>query len=169
MPGPTEKDSDTDMGDISITQRLRESTFFRELPVEVTNFLAAHAQVRRLTESEVVFHFGERAQRFYLVTAGRIAVEVAAIEGPSLQLQDLGPGAVLGWSWLIPPHRWNFQARAKTPAELIEIDGEAVLAECEANPQFGYQLLKRFSALMSERLQHARQRMIEEWRPEGFA
>jgi CRP-like cAMP-binding protein len=157
------------MNATSIAERLRTSSFFRDLPVEVSDFLAAHAQVRRLKEDEVVFHFGERAQCFYLVADGHISIEVAAIEGPTLQLQDLGPGMVLGWSWLIPPHRWSFQARASTPAELIEFDGEVVLAECETNPKLGYALLKRFSALMSERLHQARQRMIEEWRPEGFA
>lgn len=157
------------MSDISIDERLRESAFFRDLPSEARSLLAARAQTRRLSENEVVFHFGEPARRFYLVIDGHISVEVAAIEGPTLQLQDLGPGMVLGWSWLIPPHRWSFQARASTPAELIEFDGEIVRAECEANPKLGYALLKRFSALMSERLHQARQRMIEEWRPEGFA
>jgi CRP-like cAMP-binding protein len=157
------------MNDRAIAERLGGSGFFRELPREARDFLAAHAQRRRLTEGEVLFHFGEPARRFYLVVEGHVSVEVAAIEGPALQLQDLGPDMVLGWSWLIPPHRWSFQARAKTPAEIVEFDGEAVLRECEANPRFGYELLKRFSALMSERLQYARQRMIEEWRPAGFA
>jgi CRP-like cAMP-binding protein len=157
------------MAAVSIADRLAADGFFAGLSPDFIAFLAAHARSKILKEEEVIFHYGERAQRFYLVVSGHIAVEVAAIEGPSLQLQDLGPGAVVGWSWLIAPHRWSFQARAKTPAEIIEFDGDAVLAECEANPKFGYELLKRFSALMSERLQHARQRMIEEWRPEGFA
>jgi CRP/FNR family cyclic AMP-dependent transcriptional regulator len=152
-----------------IAKQLGESKLLGGLAPEFLDFLARHARARHLEEGEVVFHYGERAHHFYLVTQGHISVEVAAIEGPSLQLQDLGPGMTLGWSWLIPPHRWSFQARAKTPAEIIEIDGDAVLRECEANPRFGYELLKRFSTLMSERLQHARQRMIEEWRPAGFA
>lgn len=155
--------------DQSIAKRLGVSSFFGGLAPEFRDFLAANAQARRLKEDEVVFRYGEPARRFYLVVDGHISVEVAAIEGPALQLQDLGPGMVLGWSWVIPPHRWSFQARAKTPAELVEFDGNAVLAECEANAKFGYELLKRFSALMSERLHFARQRMIEEWRPEGFA
>lgn len=153
----------------NIRKRLEERATFGELARESRDFLAAHARTRRLEENEVVFHFGERAQTFYLILEGHVSVEVAAIEGPALPLQDLGPGMVLGWSWLIPPHRWSFQARAKTPVELIEFDGEAVLTECEANPAFGYELLKCFSTLMSERLQRARQRMIEEWRPPGFA
>lgn len=157
------------MSGISIAKRLGESEFFGRLAPEFRDFLAANARVRRVRDGEVVFRYGEPARRFYLVVDGHVSVEVAAIEGPTLQLQDLGPGMVLGWSWLIPPHSWSFQARAKTAAEIIEFDGTAVLAECEANPKFGYELLKRFSALMSERLHYARQRMIEEWRPEGFA
>ena len=155
--------------ELVIQKQLTDSPFFAGLAPAFINFLAAHARMRTVKEGEVLFHYGERAQSFYLVKTGHIAVEVAAIEGPALELQDLGPGAVLGWSWLISPRRWSFQARAKTSAEIIEFDGDAVLAECEANPKFGYELLKRFSTLMSERLQHARQRMIEEWRPQGFA
>lgn len=157
------------MRDVPIAEQLRQSRFFAGLAPEFLSFLAAHAETRRLPEDKVVFRYAEKASHFYLVVAGHISVEVAAIEGPTLQLQDLGPGMMLGWSWLIPPNRWGFQARAKTAVEVIEFDGDAVLAECEANPKFGYELLKRFSALMSEWLSYARQRMIEEWRPEGFA
>jgi len=157
------------MVDASITQQLTAGGLFAGLAPEFVDFLAQHARTRELKELEVLFHYGEPAKSFYLVTSGHLSIEVAALEGPALQLQDLGPGSVVGWSWLIAPNRWAFQARAKTPAKLIEFDGVAVLAECEANPKFGYELLKRFSALMSERLQQARARMIEEWRPIGFA
>lgn len=157
------------MPDASMTERVAGSKLFAGLDPDAVAFLSTHAWPRRLKGNEVVFHYGDPANRFYLVTKGRISVEVAAIEGPSLQLQELGPGTVLGWSWLIPPNRWSFQARATAATEVVEFDGEAVLAHCEADPRFGYTLLKRFSALMSERLQHARERMVEEWRPEGFA
>ena len=157
------------MPEVSIAQQLGESKLLSGLAPEFLGFLTEHARTLHVDQDRVVFHTGDRAHHFYLVASGHVSIEVAAIEGPSLQLQDLGPGMVLGWSWLIPPNRWSFQARAKTPIDIIEINGDAVLAECERNPKFGYELLKRFSALMSERLQHARQRMIEEWRPAGFA
>jgi len=76
-----------------------------------------------------------------------------------------GPGLMQ----LLPPARWHFQGRARTPIDYLEFDGRAVLARCEANPKFGYQLVRRFSALMSERLQFARQKMMDEWKPLGFA
>jgi CRP/FNR family cyclic AMP-dependent transcriptional regulator len=153
----------------STVSSIRAAGLLSDLAPEFVELLAAHARPRQVADNDVLFHYGEPARSFYLITSGRISVEVAAVEGPSLQLQDLPPGAVLGWSWVIPPHRWSFQARAEGRTQIIEFDGTAILAECETNPRFGYQLLRRFAALMSDRLQHARQRMIEEWRPEGFA
>jgi CRP-like cAMP-binding protein len=153
----------------SIEKRIAASEFFAGLPPDVIGFLAAHAEIRRFAGGEVLFRYGERANHFYLLESGRVAVEVVAIAGPTLELQELAPGAVLGWSWLIAPHTWSFQARAETDAELVEFDGDAVLARCEQSPEFGYRLLKRFSALMSERLQFARRKMMDAWNPPGFA
>jgi CRP-like cAMP-binding protein len=153
----------------SIEQQVAASAFFSGLPPDVVRLLAAHAGLRRLAKGEVLFHYGERADRFYLVESGHVGVEVAAITGPALELQDLGPGAVLGWSWLIAPHTWNFQARAKTAVELLEFEGGGILARCEEDPRFGYAVLKRFAALMSERLDFARRKMMEAWNPPGFA
>jgi CRP-like cAMP-binding protein len=153
----------------SIERSLRETKFFSDLDGDDLAFLAAKACTRHIEAGQVLFHYGERARHFYLVTSGHISLEVAAIEGPALELQDLGPGEIAGWSWLISPHKWSFQARTKTTADVIEFDGDAILARCEADPAFGYGLLKRFSVLMSERLQFARQRMMQEWKPAGFA
>jgi CRP/FNR family cyclic AMP-dependent transcriptional regulator len=157
------------MADTSIRQIIADSKFFSRLDAESLDFLAAHAELRKLAEGKVLFHYGDRATQFFLVVKGHLSLEIAAIEGPALQLQDLGPGQIAGWSWLISPNRWNFQARARTPIEYVEFDGTAVYAECENNPKFGYELLKLFSTLMSERLQFARQKMMQEWKPLGFA
>ena len=153
----------------AIREILDANAFFGGLSGEVNDFLADHARPRELQRDRVLFHYGDRATQFFLVISGRISVEVAAIQGAPLELQALGPGAVLGWSWLISPNQWNFQARAIEASEIIEFDGAAVLARCEADPAFGYEVLKRFSGLMSERLQFARQKMMEAWQMPGFA
>ena len=153
----------------SIEKRIAASELFSALSPDFIQFVAAHARVRSFAKGEVLFHYGERADRFYLIEHGHVSVEVAAITGPALELQDLGPGAVLGWSWLIAPHTWSFQARAKTAVELLEFDGNVILAHCEEDPRFGYEVLKRFAALMSERLHFARRKMMEAWNAPGFA
>ena len=153
----------------NIEQYLAELKLFSGLDAAYLKFLADCARRRELQTEEVLFRYGTPADRFFLVVKGAISVEVPAIEGPPVELQKPGPGEVMGWSWLIPPYRWNFQARAVEPCEVIEFDGEAVLQRCEDAPDFGYQILKRFSALMSERLEFARRKLMDEWSPPGFA
>jgi CRP-like cAMP-binding protein len=157
------------MTDATIQKRISESDFFSDLATELIGFLAEHAKRRQFGADEVLFRYGDTARHFYLIADGNVSVEVAAIEGPALELQQLGTGAVLGWSWLIAPYKWSFQARATTATNVIEFDGAVILSGCDANPMFGYELLKRFAALMSERLHFARQKMMQEWKPAGFA
>jgi len=152
-----------------ISEIIGNNPFFAGLAPHDVEFLAGTARLRQLSRDSVLFRHGEGADRFYVVVSGKISVEVAAIEGPPLELQALDAGAVLGWSWLIPPYKWSFQARADEDAEVLEFDGKAIRAKCESDPRFGYELIKRFSALMSERLDFARQKMMEAWRPGGFA
>lgn len=157
------------MSATAIETRIAEHEFFFGLDQEYIRFLAEHAEARELAEDKVLFSYGKPADRFYLIDSGRVTVEVAAIAGPPLELQNLGPNEILGWSWLIPPYKWHFQARAEEPSRVTEFDGEAILAHCEEDAAFGYALLKRFSGLMSERLGFARQKMMDEWNPPGFA
>lgn len=157
------------MNDESLVRLLMQHEFFRDLAPEVVEFLAANGRITNLGKDETLFEHGQIAERFYLIRAGRITVGVPAIEGPSLEVQTLGPGEVLGWSWLIPPYRWNFRGRVVEAAEVVEFNGKAILDRCESDPAFGYPLMKRFAALMSERLEAARRKMMDEWNPAGFA
>ena len=157
------------MTNLPIEKYLAKQEFFTGLSPESVEFIARSARERQLERGDILFHHGERARHFYLVCDGRVSVEIPAITGPTLEVQSLAEGEVLGWSWLIAPYRWNFQARAEESSELLEFDGDALLAHCEEDPKFGYELLKRFAALMSERLDAARQKMMDQWTPTGFA
>lgn len=157
------------MTENAIEKELAGHDFFLGLEPSFITFLADCAKTREVGADTHLFRHGSRADRFYLLRKGCVCVEVAAISGPPLRLQRLRPGDMLGWSWLIAPFRWHFQARALEDSEVIEFDGDAVLKRCEADPKFGYELLKRFSGLMSSRLAASREKMMDEWHPPGFA
>jgi hypothetical protein len=151
-----------------IVAALRENSIFSDLDAEELEFLASAAVVEHMGAGHVVFRHGERAKCFYLLLKGEISIEIPAIEGPTLFLQHLKPGQVLGWSWLIPPYQWSFMARAEQEVDVLRFDGATVLARCESDPEFGYHVLRAFSAMMSERLGHARRRIMDEWQAKGF-
>ena len=148
---------------------LSTHTFFSGLDDSYRKFLSNSATELQINKGGVLFKQGDRADKFYLLRKGQVSVQVPALMGPSLEIQTLGEDQVLGWSWLIPPYRWNFLARAMEDSELLEFDGGAILARCEEDPIFGYELFKCFAALMSERLGAARQKMMDQWDPPGFA
>jgi len=148
---------------------LLNNPFFSGLDDACGNFLAEHAGERSIAPGEILFRQGEHADAFYLLRDGQISVEIPSLYGPPLEIQRLGSNEVLGWSWLIAPYQWDFQARAEEACSLIEFDGHAVLARCEEDNRFGYAVLKIFTELMSERLTAARQRIMDQWSPSGFA
>ena len=112
---------------------------------------------------------GKVAEACFLIDRGDVALEMYVDRAESRTLQVVHAGEIVGWSWLIPPYRWNFQARVEVDSAFLEFDGRAVLEHCEQDSKFGYALLKRFAALMSDRLYAARQKMMDEWNPPGFA
>ena len=66
----------------------------------------------------LVVETGQPANCFYLVVRGLIALETLGSPAP-LRVQSIGPGDVLGWSWLFPPYYWYFNGIAEEETETI--------------------------------------------------
>ena len=157
------------MSNQSITEYLSAHEFFSEFSDDDLKFLCECSSTREIKKGQILFLQGEHADKFYVVRSGLISIQMPAIMGPTLEIQAVEEDQVLGWSWLISPYRWNFQTKAEEDSELLQFDGTAILARCEQEPKFGYELLKKFAGLMSVRLNAARQKMMDEWNPVGFA
>jgi CRP/FNR family cyclic AMP-dependent transcriptional regulator len=133
------------------------------LPRPHLEVIASYASLAHYEPHQRVFRYGTSAQHFYIVQDGRVSVEIPAVEGAPLPIQKVGKGDVLGWSWLVPPYQWRFDARALEPSRIVVIDGERVRSHCEEDPKLGFELMKRFASLMAERLICARQVAIEHY------
>ncbi len=153
----------------STIEYLSAHEFFSGLSDDILKFLCECSSRREIKEGQILFRQGENADKFYVILNGCISIQMPAIMGPAMEIQSVGKDQVLGWSWLISPYKWSFQTRAEVDTELLEFDGTALLAHCEQEPKFGYELFKKFAGLMSERLSVARQKMMDEWNPAGFA
>ncbi len=153
----------------NLAKYLQTHTILSALSAQQLAPLVAHTKEQHLSAGEVLFSQGDAAQHFYVLREGAVQIGVPAINGPALEVQALGADAVIGWSWLIPPYRWSFEAKAQSDASLVAFDGKAILQECEKDPALGYALMKVFAALMSQRLDAARIKMMESWMPPGWA
>jgi CRP/FNR family transcriptional regulator, cyclic AMP receptor protein len=104
---------------------------------------------------------GDSADRFFLIERGVVALEIAVPGRDAILIETLHDGDLLGWSWLFEPHRWQFDARAVEPTDLLVFDGACVRERCEADPALGYAFMQRFAAVMVERLQATRLQLLD--------
>lgn len=116
----------------------------------------------------VTFDVGERivemdhpATACWLLESGWVAVDTPVPGRKPAVIQTLGPGELLGWSWLIPPHRWHFGAFAVEPVTAIELDAATLRALADADPGFGYTLAARVLGVMADRLEATRMRLLD--------
>jgi CRP/FNR family cyclic AMP-dependent transcriptional regulator len=114
----------------------------------------------RFDAGRVVFREGGEANQFYLIREGKTAVELFAPERGPVNILTVGEGEVLGWSWLVPPYRWRFDARAIEPTRAIVLDGKCLREKSERDSDLGYELLKRIAHIMEERLQATRLQLL---------
>ena len=122
--------------------------------------LADCAMRSQFTAWQVIFQKGETANRFYLIERGRVALE-SSTGDQVVMIDEVGPGNLLGWSWIFPPYVWHFDARAVEPTSAIFMYGTILREYCESDPGLGYELFKRMSEVMMRRLQAARVKLSE--------
>ena len=108
-----------------------------------------------------LFREGEPADTFFLIREGSLALEIAAPGRGALVVQTLRQGDVTGFSWLIEPHRWEFDGRAVERVHAVQMDGACLRGKCDADPRFGYELMRRFAALATARLQATRLQLLD--------
>jgi len=140
---------------------LREHPFFQDMQDEFIDSLAGCASNVRFKARETVFKQDDAADHFYSVGFGMILMDLSTPGLDVLTIETLGEGKVLGWSWLFPPYEWQYGARAVEETKAIAMDARCLRGKCETDPALGYDLMKRFSAIMLRRMQRARLQMLD--------
>ncbi len=119
------------------------------------------ASVRRFASEQVVFHEGAEADHFYLIATGRVTLNTFVPGHGMVSVQDLGPGAALGWSWLFPPYVWHFTASTREPTEVISLDARALRAKAAEDPEFHSELFSRIAESLYQRFLATRAQLLE--------
>ena len=136
--------------------------FFQGLTPAHLALIVGCASNVRFNAGEFVAHQENEANTFYLIRYGHISVELyVPNRGGAVAIQTLGPGDVLGWSWLFPPYTWQFDARAVNLTRAIAFDGHCLRTKCDENYELGYEVMKRFAGLFSQRLSATRLQLLD--------
>jgi CRP-like cAMP-binding protein len=135
--------------------------FFHDLDSRHLQLIVSCAANVRFEAGQFIFREGEEANQFYLLRHGTVSLEIFVPQRGALTIQTLREGDVLGWSWLLPPYRWHFDARAVVLTRALALDGKCLRTKCEDDHDLGYELLKRFAHLITEQLQATRLQLLD--------
>jgi CRP-like cAMP-binding protein len=145
----------------SLAGLIAEHPFLHGMKPEHLAILTECAMPAEFKKGELIFREGDPANRFYLIRSGRVELQAKVQERDCMLIQTIGPGDVLGWSWLFPPYYWHFDARATSPVKAIFFYGTWLREYSEQDHNLGYELMKRTAEVVIKRLQAARKYLVE--------
>lgn len=103
---------------------------------------------------------GGRADGLYVVVSGTVQLSVDQ-RGADLAVASVGPGELLGWSWLVPPHRWDFDAGSAGGATLVRVPAEVLHAVMRDDPRDAAALDAEMLGVLSRRLRDTRIQLLD--------
>ena len=145
------------------TDTLAAQPFLKGISPKHLKVLAGDAMPVEFKAGEVIFDEGGPANRFYLICSGKVTLQSPTdADHDAIPIETIEAGGVLGWSWLFPPYCWHFDAQAITPLKAIFFYGTRLREQCDADHELGYELMRRVSAVVVERLQVTRCQLAEQ-------
>jgi CRP/FNR family cyclic AMP-dependent transcriptional regulator len=140
---------------------VREHPFFANLAEEHLQLACGCAKNVRYKKGDYLLREGEPANEFYLIRTGRVAMEINAPGHREIVFQTVGPGQIVGVSWLVPPYRWSYDARALEEVRAISLDAECLRGKCDDDHDLGYEMMTRFMPILVQRLQATRLQLLD--------
>jgi len=144
-----------------LTKILRTHPFLSDLDDIYVKQIAGCASNVSFRENDYIFREGEQATKFYLIRTGKAALEINGREKGRIRVLTIGAGQILGWSWIVRPYKWHFDAQVTENVRAIALDGECLRKKFDNDPRLGYEMLKRFSQILEQRLNVTRIQLID--------
>jgi CRP-like cAMP-binding protein len=142
---------------------LAEQPFLNGMTARQLESLAADSMFANFEVGKRTMKEGGSSNRFHIILEGRVELELPVLGGEVVHIETLGAGDVFGWSWLFAPYHCHFDARVVAPTRTIFFYGTHLHMRdlCEENHDLGYELMKRFSAIVVKRLEATRRELME--------
>jgi CRP-like cAMP-binding protein len=115
----------------------------------------------------LIFEEGGPANRFWIIRGGSVALSIHVPGRRPPTVETLGPGDLLGWSWLFPPYEWHLGAETRSPVRADEFDAATVRVLCREDLALGYALAQAVAGVIADRLKATRLRLLDLYGPPG--
>jgi len=140
---------------------LIDQPFFEGMTDDQVKAVAGTGRLVTFEEGAVIFVEGGPARRTYLILDGDVALSLRTQEHGGKIIQTLHRGDFVGWSWMYPPYRWSFDANVQSEVTAVQLDGPQLKKISLADPELGYELLRRFTEVIVTRMQALRIQLLD--------
>jgi CRP/FNR family cyclic AMP-dependent transcriptional regulator len=145
----------------NIQSILTENYFFKDFTPSEIELLVKHAKFKTFNEGEFLFSTGQEAKSFYLVISGTVSLQVSSHEHGIIELDSVQDSEFIGWSWLKSPFIYKFDAINFVKTKTLKFDAKELKKEMDINHEFGFKMYKLFTLILIERLQAAKENIID--------
>ena len=117
--------------------------------------LARVAEVATLEEHEagtLLFREGGPADNPRIVISGLVSLLINVPHKGEMVVSTVSDGELLGFSALLPHHRWRSSARTARTTRCLRLDGRALRELMELDHELGYQMLRVAFRVATDRL-----------------
>jgi len=140
--------------------------FARLTPAELA-LIANTASEVHYRAGERLFATGEHALSCWIIHSGLVELTTVVPGRGDVVIQTVGRGDLVGWSWLVPPYRWHFDATALENTAAFRLDAARLRAIAEQDPAFGYTMSLALFEVLLHRLQGTRARLLDLYQNPG--
>jgi CRP-like cAMP-binding protein len=145
--------------------QLKQVKMFEAVDDGMLELVLSFSERRNFSTGEILFRADEVAEEFLNLLSGRAAltvpISVFMVER-ELQIEDKGPGDLLGWSALVPPHKYTLTATGTEPGEILAVGRDALLRFCEEHPSAGYTIMGNVASIIGGRLAQVKALLLKE-------
>lgn len=144
---------------------LKQVELLKGLDDEALGATASFCEQRVYGPNEVLFKAEEKAEEIFILLRGWVSLTVPIsvfLTEREMQIDNKGPGGLLGWSALVPPQKYTLTARATEQVEVIAIGSEALMIYCEEHPEDGFLIMTNVARIIGERLSQVKALLVKE-------
>jgi CRP/FNR family transcriptional regulator, cyclic AMP receptor protein len=145
----------------TLDRYLAELPFLQGMSEKHLHLITGCASNAKFDAGQYIDKEGESANVFYVIRHGKVAIEVFNPASGPICIQTAGEGDVIGWSWLFPPYVHHFDTKAVDLTRAIGFDAVCLRKKIDEDHELGYELYKRFSQVMEQRIENTRMQILD--------
>ncbi|MBI2939836.1 MAG: cyclic nucleotide-binding domain-containing protein [Chloroflexi bacterium] len=153
------------MPETTVSEILAQHPFTHDLDQEERKALAGLATVRTYEPDDLLIREGRAADTFFVIVDGLVAIEMFLPDRGVRRLQTVEAGDVVGWSWIVPPYRWEFDVRALARTTAVVLDAARLRELLDRDEHLATRLFQKLLLVVAARLSATRLQLLDIYAP----